>query len=272
MKIYSDKALSQQLEKIEARYNAEFVHSRLRMFPDSGAEWIEVDGTYAMFDGLESPLTQTFGLGLFEKLSLKTIEKLEKFYQRFSAPIFHELSPMADSCHMDILYKCGYQPVELTSILYKSLLEEGSTHQLINPEIATQQMREGEEELWALTSAKGWSTEAPGLYEIIYEFAQIASRSRGVQPFFVNLNDKPISTGMLYIDNDIALLAGDSTIAEGRNRGAQNALVDARLSYATDHGCSIAMMAASPGSQSQKNAEKKGFRLAYTRTKWKLRT
>lgn len=65
-------------------------------------EWIEVEGTYAMFDGLESPLTQTFGLGLFEKLSLKTIEKLEKFYQRFSAPILHEVSPMADSSHMDI--------------------------------------------------------------------------------------------------------------------------------------------------------------------------
>ncbi|MFA6915681.1 MAG: hypothetical protein WC222_04735 [Parachlamydiales bacterium] len=270
MKIYSDKALSQQLEKTEARYNAEFVHSRLRMFPDSGAEWIEVEGTYAMFDGLESPLTQTFGLGLFEKLSLKTIEKLEKFYQRFSAPIFHEVSPMADSSHMDILCKCGYQPVELTSILYKPLLKKDSAYQL-NPEIATRQMLEGEEEIWASTSAKGWSTEAPGLYEFIYKFAQIATQSRGVLSFFANLNDKPISTGMLYIDNDIALLAGDSTIMEGRNRGAQNALIDARLSYAADHGCSIAMMAASPGSQSQKNAEKKGFRLAYTRTKWKLR-
>lgn len=34
MKTYSDKALAQQLEKTKARYNAEFVHSRLRMFPD----------------------------------------------------------------------------------------------------------------------------------------------------------------------------------------------------------------------------------------------
>ena len=75
---------------------------------------------------------------------------------------------------------------------------------------------------------------------------------------------------MLYIANDIALLAGDSTIAEGRNRGAQNALIEARLSHAADQGCTIAMLAASPGSQSQKNAEKQGFCLAYTRTKWKL--
>ncbi len=272
MKIYSDKILSQQHEKTEARYNAEFLRSRLKMFPDSRAEWIEVEGTYAMFDGVESPLTQTFGLGLFEKLSLKTLEKLEEFYQQFSAPIFHEVSPMADSSHMEILSQRGYQPVELTSILYQSLLKKDSPHPLINPEITTQNMREGEEKLWALTSAQGWSTEAPGLDEIIYEFAQIACQGRGVFSFFAYLNDKPIATGMLFIDHGIALLAGDSTIAEGRHRGAQNALVDARLNYAKDHGCSIAMMAASPGSQSQRNAEKQGFSLAYTRTKWKLKS
>lgn len=270
MKIYSDKALSQQLEKTEARFNAAFVCSRLKMFPDAGAEWIEVDGTYAMFDGVNSPLTQTFGLGLFEKLSLKTIEELEKFYQRFSSPIFHEVSPLTDPYHMEILYKRGYQPIEMTSVLYKSLSKENSSYQPINPEITTRPMREGEENIWASTNAKGWSTEGTGLFEFIYEFAQIAIQGRGVLSFFANLDDKPISTGMLFIDNDIALLAGDSTIAEGRNRGAQNALIDARLSHAADLGCTMAVMATSPGSQSQRNAEKKSFRLAYTRTKWKL--
>jgi hypothetical protein len=32
----------------------------------------------------------------------------------------------------------------------------------------------------------------------------------------------------------------------------------------------IAMMAAAPGSASQRNAERHGFRIAYTRTKWHL--
>lgn len=272
MIIYSDEALSQQLEKTEARCNAEFVCSRLKMFPNSGAKWKEIDGTYAMFDGVESPITQTFGLGLFEKLSFRTIEEIEKFYHQVSAPIFHEVSPMTDPSHMEILFKCGYQPVELTSVLYQPISKHNSAYQLINPEITVQKMQEGEEEIWVSTSSKGWSTEAPGLSELIYQFGQIAVQSRGILPFFANLNDKPISTGMLYMDNHIALLAGDSTIAEGRNHGAQNALIDARLSHAAGCGCTIAMMATRPGSQSQKNAEKKGFRLAYTRTKWKLST
>jgi hypothetical protein len=42
------------------------------------------------------------------------------------------------------------------------------------------------------------------------------------------------------------------------------------MHYAFDHGCDLAMMVAQPGSASQRNAERKGFRIAYTRTKWRL--
>jgi hypothetical protein len=42
------------------------------------------------------------------------------------------------------------------------------------------------------------------------------------------------------------------------------------MRYAFDHGCDLAMMVAQPGSDSQRNAERRGFRLAYTRTKWRL--
>ena len=43
-----------------------------------------------------------------------------------------------------------------------------------------------------------------------------------------------------------------------------------RLRFAAEHGCRLAMMSSLPGSQSQKNAQKNGFEIAYTRTKWHL--
>ena len=67
-----------------------------------------------------------------------------------------------------------------------------------------------------------------------------------------------------------ALLAGASTIPSGRRLGAQNALLDARLQTAVSNQCDLAMMVAAPGSSSQRNAERQGFRIAYTRTKWML--
>ncbi len=76
---------------------------------------------------------------------------------------------------------------------------------------------------------------------------------------------------MLFVYNGVALLAGASTVPEGRRQGAQLALLNARMRYAVEHGCTIAMMGAVPGSGSQRNAEKNNFRIAYTRTKWHLK-
>ena len=42
------------------------------------------------------------------------------------------------------------------------------------------------------------------------------------------------------------------------------------MHHAAAHGCDLAMMVAETGSNSQRNAERKGFRVAYTRLKWKL--
>jgi hypothetical protein len=51
---------------------------------------------------------------------------------------------------------------------------------------------------------------------------------------------------------------------KGRRNGAQLALLDARMRHAAAHGCDLALMGAAPGSGSQRNAERHGFRIAYT--------
>ena len=70
----------------------------------------------------------------------------------------------------------------------------------------------------------------------------------------------------------IALFGGATTVPELRRRGLQAALLHERMRYAVERKCDIAMMVTLPGSDSQRNAERKGFRIAYTRTKWQLRS
>ncbi|QDA59449.1 GNAT family N-acetyltransferase [Hymenobacter jejuensis] len=268
--IYSDQQLAQQLERTEARANAAFVEARASLFPESKAQWIEVAGTYAMFDGPESPLTQTFGLGLFGEVTHPDLDKLEAFFTERSAPILHEISPMADAELLSLLNERGYQPIEYTSVLYRDLTEDLDYQIADNKHLATRLIATGEEERWARTLAQGWSTEMPDLSDFILELGQITANTAGAFPFLAALHDEPIAAGGLYIYDGVALLAGASTIAAGRRQGAQLALLNARLQYAAQQGCTIAMMGASPGSQSQRNAEKHGFRIAYTRTKWQL--
>jgi hypothetical protein len=88
--------------------------------------------------------------------------------------------------------------------------------------------------------------------------------------FVAEFNGEAIATAALFMHGGVALLAGASTIPQGRRKGAQSALLDTRLSTAASQGCTLAMMVAAPGSASQRNAERNGFRVAYTRTKWQL--
>jgi hypothetical protein len=288
--IYVDRALSQKLERTEARANADFVETRAQLDPSSGATWIEVAGTYAMFDGPESPCTQTFGLGMFDEITADHLDEIEKFFVTRGAPVFHEVSPMADPSLMQLLSSRSYKPIELTSVMYRELelgvpfgapasagpssteggLKAGLETAGIKTGITTRVATKDEADLWARTSAAGWSTEMEGLADFMLGFGRISARCNGAYPYLAELDGKAISTGMLFIYEDVCVLAGASTIAEARNQGAQNALLGDRLKFATDRGCKLAIMGAAPGSQSQKNAQKNGFNIAYTRTKWQL--
>jgi hypothetical protein len=271
MKIFADHTLSQKLERSEARSNADFVETRARLTPESNAGWIEVAGVYAMFDGADSPCTQTFGLGLFDEITNAAMEKLEEFFATRGAPVFHEVSPLADPSVMPILNERGYRPIELSNVLFRHVdAAEITGSSRTNPDITTRVIEPAEVDLWARTSAAGWATEHESLADFMFGFGRVGAQCRGAFPFIGELDRKAIATGSLFIHNDVAMLAGASTVPEARNRGAQNALLDARLKFAAEKGCSLAVMAASPGSQSQINAQKNGFQIAYTRTKWQL--
>ncbi|MDM7922117.1 MAG: hypothetical protein QUS14_07430 [Pyrinomonadaceae bacterium] len=268
--IYSDLTLSRKLERTEARANADFVETRARLDPESGAAWIEVGGAYAMFDGPESPLTQTFGLGVFEEAKDEHLDRLETFFGERGAPVFHEVSPMADASILQLFATRNYRPIELTSVMFRTLDRDVAETRQRDPELKTRVIAADEADLWARTSAAGWSTEHEGLADFMFNFGQVSALCDGAHPYLAELAGEPISTGMLFIYDDICILAGASTVAEGRNRGAQNALLTDRLRFAASRGCKLAMMGAAPGSQSQKNAQKNGFQIAYTRIKWQL--
>src|SRR5262249_3134038 len=138
-----------------------------------------------------------------------------------------------------------------------------------NERIQVRLIREGEEDLWAQIAARGWS-ESTELFDFVLEMGQTNAKRVGTHLFFAELDGQPIATGALAISEGVAHLAGASTVPEGRKQGAQLALLDARLRYGAQQKCDIAMIGAQPGSASQRNAERYGFRIAYTRIKWQL--
>src|ERR1700722_3741385 len=112
---FSDLALSRRLERAEGHACVQFAEARRRLFPDSGAEWIECAGAYAVFDRVESPVTQTFGLGLFEELSPASLDVIERFFLDRGAPVLHEVSPFAGVSALQLLCARNYRPVEISN-------------------------------------------------------------------------------------------------------------------------------------------------------------
>ncbi|HLL85357.1 MAG TPA: GNAT family N-acetyltransferase [Longimicrobium sp.] len=266
---FSDLELSRRLERTEARANAAFVDARARLDPASGAAWMEAAGAYAMFDGVESPITQTFGLGLFADAGDEDLARIEAFFEGRGAPVFHEVSPMADAALVARLSARGYHPIELTSVLFRP-----TTGELNGPHTAGLTVRRTsprEAEQWAAVMAEGWAGEAPGLGDFMFALGQISANADGYHSFLAELDGKPVASGGLSLGEGVALLAGASTVPAARRQGAQLALLQARLRFAAEQGYPLAMMAALPGSASQRNAERQGFRIAYTRIKWQLR-
>ena len=270
----ADLALSRRLERAEALSCARFVEARARLFPDSGSTWIEIAGTRAMYDGASSPMTQTFGLGLFQPATGADLDAIEAFYAERGAPVFHEVSPIADIGLPALLTGRGYRAFEFSSVLYRPIdaaglqarttsedaaagedaatSEDGATSedvvQAFRPAVDVRLVESGEEELYARVSAAGWS--ASGVSDFILELGRVNGVVEGLRLFLAELDGKPIAAGALGLCDGVAHLAGASTIPEGRKRGAQLALLDHRLRYAAAHGCDVALMAAMPGSGS----------------------
>ncbi|MCB2377281.1 hypothetical protein LGH70_06785 [Hymenobacter sp. BT635] len=268
--LFADQDLARRLERTEGQANANFVEARRRQFPDSGAEWLTVAGAYAMFDGADSPLTQSFGLGLFGPVYAPDLARMESFFTAHGAPVYHEVSPLAELGLLVQLPARGYRPLEYTNVLYRPLSPAHAAPVSTSPELITRPITPAETMLWAQTSAAGWATESFEASDFMLAYGQLSASSAGTVPFLVELAGQPIATGGLFMHEGVALLIGASTVASGRRQGAQSALLAARLHHAAQQGCTLAMMGAVPGSQSQRNAEKNGFRIAYTRIKWQL--
>jgi hypothetical protein len=267
--IFADLELARRLELPEAIAGSRFVEARNRVSPELGAQWIRVAGTYAMFDGPCSPVSQTFGLGVLAEPTDEDLATLESFFQQRGAPVCHEVSPLAGLAVAELLSRRGYKPIEFTSVLYKPILPGTVSPAPSDSRLRTRLMATGENELWAQISARGWG-EHPEWTEFLLSAGRLAAQCEGLLGFIAELDGRPVANGALWCHESVALMGGACTVPEARRQGAQRALFECRMAAALARGCDLAMMCAEPGSASQRNAERQGFRVAYTRIKWRL--
>ena len=213
--VFADVALARRLEATEGRGNAAFVDAQARIDPSSGAIWTTVAGTSAMFAGVGSTITQTFGLGIHQALIEKELDTIEHFFRSRGSAVYHEVCPLAGVDVYAVLARRGYMPIELSTVLYRSIdAERGSLEPGVARPQATAVTRSCAD---GTIAAQGWS-EHPEVMPYIERFAKLSLACATC--FFAERDGEPIATAALFMHDGTALLAGASTVpaAAGKAR------------------------------------------------------
>jgi GNAT superfamily N-acetyltransferase len=250
---FADAALARRLEAAEAA-NARGCAAG----PDAAV--LDVAGGCAIFVGAGSPLTQAVGIGLAGCVSAAEIGCLEAFFRSRGARVAIDLCPLADAGLLEALGARGYRPTEFNNVLIKRL---AGTEIVLTPHVRS--AITGERELWSHTVGRGFFEE-PELTTAEMDVGRAIFAMPGALCYLsVPHSAEPAGGGALAIYDGLATLFADSTIPAFRGRGLHHELISARLNEAIARGCDMATASTLPGSVSQRNYERLGFEVAYTK-------
>jgi ribosomal protein S18 acetylase RimI-like enzyme len=268
---FADLTLARRLETTDAFAGIEFARSWARQNNFTGEVFLPVAGGHAGFGGVDSPVTQAFGLGLDGAVTEADMTAMEEFYRAHGSPVNIETCPLADPSLLKLLNERGYRPIEYSNVFVRELTGDDSRAwpdaANTTPKVRVRRAAEDEAESYSLVVVKSFFENT----EIAPEFLSLFKScffAAGAFFFLAEIDGAPAGGGMMSAHQGVASLGGAGTLPEFRNRGVQRALLLARMAFAAESGCDLAMVATNPGSGSQRNVERLGFRVVYTRTKF----
>ena len=256
--------LARRLEAAEALNGAECAEAQRILDPAVGATVRLVAGGSAIFVGAESPLTHAVGLGMHGPVLPEALDQLEAFYGARGAAVSVDLCPLADVSLLELLGSRGYRATEFMNVLIRPLT--GS--EIARPDIPVRLANGGEEDLWARTVGRGF-LEKDALTAEELDVGRNIFHMPGSLCYLAFAGDQAVAAGAMAMHGGLATLFADSTIPGFRGIGVQSALIRERLRAALADGlagsCDLATASTLPGSVSQRNYERNGFQVAYTK-------
>ena len=188
------------------------------------------------------------------------ISAVEAFFQLRGARATIDLCPLADPGWLHALSERGYRPTEFNNVLVKRLT---GVETAFTPRV--RRALPDESDAWAYAVGRGFF-DAPRLTADEMNVGRAIFAMPGVMCYFsVDESGEAAGGGASAIYNGLATLFADSTIQRFRRRGLHRELIAARLNESEARGCDLATASTLPGSASQRNYERAGFALVYTK-------
>lgn len=252
--------LAHRLEVAQAWRAVCYTRARQRLRPDVSCRVEQVGAGYAVYAGPDAPLNKVTGLGLDGPVTEEELEQVESFYARLHAPARVTLCPLSHPSLLSLLQARGYRPDQWFNVLV-AVLPVGALPPLPSG-IQVEEAGAERAGLWLETVRAGFGEErSPALYELLAPnfFAENAVC------YLAWLEGEPAGGGAFYHHEGVAEFGSASTRPRYRRRGVQTALLRMRMAAARVLGCDVGLVVTSPGTPSQRNVERAGFGLAYSK-------
>lgn len=227
-------------------------------------------GGFACAAEAGSPMNKIVGLGFGGTVDFAALDDIERTYADLGVAIQVELCNLADPDIAELLTSRGYRLVGFENVLGCAL----SDAQVAPPAEGIEIRRGGPDDIdaWIDAVVDGFAHPddlgVPSHEEFPRDIIERAERDftkAGATAYLAFCDGAVAGGGGMRITDGIAQLTGAATVPALRRRGVQAALLAARLGDAAAAGCDIAVVTTAPGSTSQKNVQRRGFQLFYTR-------
>jgi GNAT superfamily N-acetyltransferase len=261
--MFTDLKLAERLEEVEAFAAGAYVRRLARRRPGIDIAAEEVAGGLAVFVGAGSPLSETKALGLHGPVTDLDLDRMENVFFSRGEPSRVVVCPLADPTLVAGLGRRGYRLSHFENMLCMPL-DSGDRETPSTTGIEVRPVGPDEADLYARVVGPNFVEPGEPAEEII-DMALTMLGAEGSVSFLAWIDGQAVGGGAVIVHRGLALFAGAATLPPFRNRGVHAALHHVRLAYARQSGCDLAAQGAQPGSTSQRNAERRGLRVAYTR-------
>lgn len=261
---FVDRALARRLESCEEMPQVLYARIFQRTRPEVGAAEQSICGGHMVFAGLGSPIGRATGVGLDRPFTAEDLGQIERFYRTHNAPSQVDLTPLHEPAVFELFKERGYAIAELNNVLYRKLDSNEEIRQLPARCKIRRSHPEEAEVTGAIVESAFFPDGAPeafrGLIAPLYQMESALA-------FVATIDEKPVAcgTGIVIPEHRVFALCGAGTLAPYRGRGLQTALLRARMAAALEAGCEFAVVVTQGGTTSQRNAERLGFQVAYSK-------
>jgi GNAT superfamily N-acetyltransferase len=210
-------------------------------------------------------MTHALGIGMQGPVAKEEFDRMEAFFRERGSAVLIDLCPLADASLLEIVFGRGYRVIEFNNVMIRRIPIEEQV--AVRDGLTVSVAGERDLDTWNRTVARGFQERD----EIDDSFVEmLAGTSLFGHCYLARRGEDAVAGGGMSVQDGVAYFFGDATVLAARRRGAQSALIEARLADAAGAGCDLAMACVVPGSGSHRNYERAGFELLFMRVNLSL--